>query len=186
MYLNWVRACVLSPFSQFDSWRPYGPWSTRLLCPWDSPGENTGVGCCAVLQGIFWTQRWNPPLLSPSLAGRFFTTSAAWRAPCLNCMCIKTHEMCNIKSEWRTSLVVQWLRIHQSMQRMQVWSLVQEGSTKPLCHKSWAHTPRAQALKQEKPPQWEACVLLQSRVALLAASGESLCASGKTQCSQNQ
>ena len=107
-----MRACVLSPFSQFDSWRPYGPWSTRLLCPWDSPGENTGVGCCAVLQGIFWTQRWNPPLLSPSLAGRFFTTSAAWRAPCLNCMCIKTHEMCNIKSEWRTSLVVQWLRIH--------------------------------------------------------------------------
>ena len=23
------------------------------LCPWDSPGKNTGVGCCALLQGIF-------------------------------------------------------------------------------------------------------------------------------------
>ena len=23
----------------------------RLLCPWDSPGKNTGVGCHAVLQG---------------------------------------------------------------------------------------------------------------------------------------
>ena len=26
---------------------------TRLLCPWDSPGRNTGVGCHALLQGIF-------------------------------------------------------------------------------------------------------------------------------------
>ena len=23
----------------------------RLLCPWDSPGKNTGVGCSALLQG---------------------------------------------------------------------------------------------------------------------------------------
>ena len=37
---------------------------TRLLCPWDSPGKNTGVGCCALLQGIFPIQRSNPCLLS--------------------------------------------------------------------------------------------------------------------------
>ena len=29
----------------------------RLLCAWDSPGKNTGVGCHAFLQGIFLTQR---------------------------------------------------------------------------------------------------------------------------------
>ena len=29
----------------------------------DSPGENTGVGCQALLQGIFPTQGWNPSLL---------------------------------------------------------------------------------------------------------------------------
>ena len=28
----------------------------RLLCPWDSPGKNTGVGCHSLLQGIFPTQ----------------------------------------------------------------------------------------------------------------------------------
>ena len=32
---------------------------TRLLCPWDSPGKNTGVGCNFLLQGIFQTQRLN-------------------------------------------------------------------------------------------------------------------------------
>ena len=36
----------------------------RLLCPWDSPGKYTGVGCHGLLQGIFPTQGWNPRLLS--------------------------------------------------------------------------------------------------------------------------
>ena len=35
----------------------------RLLCPWDSPGKNTGVGCHALLQGISPTQGSNPSLL---------------------------------------------------------------------------------------------------------------------------
>ena len=30
-----------------------------LLCPWDSPGKNTGVGCNSLLQGIFLTQETN-------------------------------------------------------------------------------------------------------------------------------
>ena len=55
---------------------------TKLLCPWDSPGKNTGVGCLALLQGIFLTQGLNPSLLqSPALADRFFTTSITWEAP---------------------------------------------------------------------------------------------------------
>ena len=37
--------------------------SSRLLCPCDSPGKNTGVGCHALLQGIFLIQRWNLCLL---------------------------------------------------------------------------------------------------------------------------
>ena len=34
-----------------------------LLCPWDSPGNNTRVGCHALVQGIFPTQGSNPRLL---------------------------------------------------------------------------------------------------------------------------
>ena len=30
------------------------------LCPWNSPGKNTGVGCHSLLQGIFPTQGLNP------------------------------------------------------------------------------------------------------------------------------
>ena len=37
--------------------------ATRLLCPKDSPGKNTGVCCQALLQGIFLTQGSNKRLL---------------------------------------------------------------------------------------------------------------------------
>ena len=33
-----------------------GLLSAKFLCPWDSSGKNTGVGCHALLQGIFLTQ----------------------------------------------------------------------------------------------------------------------------------
>ena len=39
-----------------DSVRPHGLQPTRLLCPWGSPGKDTGVGCHALLQGVFPTQ----------------------------------------------------------------------------------------------------------------------------------
>ena len=35
----------------------------RLLCPWDFPDQNTGVGCHALLHGIIPTMGWNPGLL---------------------------------------------------------------------------------------------------------------------------
>ena len=46
-----------------DSVWPQGLQPTRLLCPWVSPGKNIGVGCHALLQGIFLTQGLNPSLL---------------------------------------------------------------------------------------------------------------------------
>ena len=38
-------------------------WPTRLLCPWNSPGKNTGMGSHALLQGIFLMEGSNPGLL---------------------------------------------------------------------------------------------------------------------------
>ena len=53
--------CVLSHFSHIlvILWTI----APRLLCPWDSPGNNTGVDCHCLLQGIFLTKRSNPGLL---------------------------------------------------------------------------------------------------------------------------
>ena len=54
----------------------------RFLCPWISPGKNTGVGSLFLLQGIFLTQ--DRTKVSP-LAGGFFTiwaTREPSRSPC--------------------------------------------------------------------------------------------------------
>ena len=45
-----------------NSLQPYGVWPARPLCPWTSPGKNTGVGSHSLHQGIFPTQGSNPGL----------------------------------------------------------------------------------------------------------------------------
>ena len=49
---------------------PSGLWPGSLLCPWNSPGKNAGVGCHSLLQWIFLTQGLNPIFC---IASRFFT-----------------------------------------------------------------------------------------------------------------
>ena len=46
-----------------DSLRSHGLQPARLLCPWNSPGKNTGVSSHSLLQGIFLTQESNPGFL---------------------------------------------------------------------------------------------------------------------------
>ena len=51
-----------------NSLQPHGPYS-----PWNSPGQNTGVGSLYLLQGIFPAQGSNQ---ASRIAGRFFTSWA--------------------------------------------------------------------------------------------------------------
>ena len=46
-----------------DSSQPHGLQLARLLCPWDSPGKNSGMDCRSFLQGIFPIQGSNSSLL---------------------------------------------------------------------------------------------------------------------------
>ena len=46
-----VKVLVAQPCLTLSRPRELQP--TRLLCPWNSPGKNTGVGCHSLLQGIF-------------------------------------------------------------------------------------------------------------------------------------
>ena len=48
--------CMLNRSVESSSLQPRGLYPTRLLCPWDFLGKNTGVGCHFLLQGIFPTQ----------------------------------------------------------------------------------------------------------------------------------
>ena len=46
-----------------DFLQPHGLKPARLLCAWNFPGRNTGVGYNFLLQGLFLTQGLNPRLL---------------------------------------------------------------------------------------------------------------------------
>ena len=72
-----ILACVkcwsLSCVRLFET-----PWTARFLCPWNSPGKNTGVGIHSSIQGIFLIQGSN--LISCS-AGRIFTVHITREVP---------------------------------------------------------------------------------------------------------
>ena len=68
LHIYWYRIqsyiCTLLHCSVVcDSLRPHGLQPTRLLCPWDFPGKNTGVGSYSLLQGILPAQGANLGLL---------------------------------------------------------------------------------------------------------------------------
>ena len=86
-YVIWIHplmhvlCAVLCPFSRVRLLRPCGLQPTRLLCPWDSPGKNTGVGCHALPQGIFLIQGIKPTSPeTPALQADSFTCWASWQA----------------------------------------------------------------------------------------------------------
>ena len=56
-----VIACARSVVS--DPLRLHGLQPAGLLCPWDSPGTHTGVGCHFLLPGIYLTRGLNSRFL---------------------------------------------------------------------------------------------------------------------------
>ena len=61
------HACMLRRFSHVQPcvtlWTVAYHRESYVLCPWDSPGKSTGVGCHFLLQGIYLTQGSNLSLL---------------------------------------------------------------------------------------------------------------------------
>ena len=66
---NWIPTCermdlelYLIPHVRVKVLVTQSCLSTRLLCPWNSPGKNTGLGSHSPLQGLFLSQGSNPGL----------------------------------------------------------------------------------------------------------------------------
>ena len=80
LHLIWmcvcVCVCVLVAQSCLILCNPTHYSLSRLLCPWNSPGNNTGVGGHSLLQGIFQPRDWTQVSCT---AGRFFFTIWATR-----------------------------------------------------------------------------------------------------------
>ena len=53
-----------------SSWQPHGLYLARLLCPWDFPGKNIGMGSHSLLRRISWPRDLTQV---PCIAARFLT-----------------------------------------------------------------------------------------------------------------
>ena len=79
-----------------DCLQPYGWQHAKLLCPWDSPGKNTGVDGHALLQGISLNQGSNLHLLCFLNCRRiFFFTTEPQRKPQTAFNPRQTHHTCH-------------------------------------------------------------------------------------------
>ena len=80
-----VLVCGLSLSHVWFSW-PHGLRPTSLLCPWNFPGKNTGVGCHFFLQKILPDQGSNLHLLCPShWQGGSLVSQLVKNCPCEQC-----------------------------------------------------------------------------------------------------
>ena len=67
-YRNSSKQNRKKPDSTYEKWKwkslscVHSLWLHELYSPWNSPGQNTGVGSLSLLQGIFPTQGSNPGL----------------------------------------------------------------------------------------------------------------------------
>ena len=93
------------------------------LCPWDSPGKNTGVGCQALLQGIFLTEGLNPCLWHLSaLAGGCFTTSSTWEGVKVLFTWVNRGKV--LTSWYSTFLLILGLSLQQAQQKWRIWDIL--------------------------------------------------------------
>ena len=86
-----IHLCVCACSVVSNSLWPRGLQPTRLLCPWNSPGKNTGVGCHFFLQGIFPTQlstshllcllHWQADFLHFVLPWKYLKIHVRWQNP---------------------------------------------------------------------------------------------------------
>ena len=78
LFLFLGSAVCVWMFSHVFCLRPYGLQPTGLLCPWDSPGKHTGMGCIGEGNGSSQPRNWT---LISCVGRQILYHWAPWDAP---------------------------------------------------------------------------------------------------------
>ena len=130
-----------------DSLRPHRLQPTRLLCPWDSPGKNTGQGCHALPQEIFPTQGSNSGLLhcrrilyQLSYAGSPNYWLLYWK--------------------WKTELLPEYKRMFKCIGCSPSWSHGWLGAATPChCLETWESIIHIASLGKDQNSKYSFCLI---------------------------
>ena len=85
-----------------------------LLCPWDFPGKNTEVGCCILLQVIFWTQGSNQRLLCLLRCRQILYLLSHWGRPECRIGCIQQQQR---SFGWYITFIYYWFTHTRSLKQ---------------------------------------------------------------------
>ena len=106
--------------------RTHGPYS-----PWNSPGQNTGVGSLSLLQGIFPTQGLDPGL--PHCRRILYHLSHKGSPQTIICLCRISQRI--YKNTPRTSKLNQYCcKMHESTTCLQIKNKLVKTKLKTKCH----------------------------------------------------
>ena len=123
IYTLWTCVHAQSHLTLCD---PIGCSSTRLLCPWDFPGKNTGVGYHFLSQGIFLTQGSNLRLCVSYISRWIIYHCTTWETLYLSichlstytyvcvclCVCVYTH-ISHLESVFKL-FILDFFQVHHS------------------------------------------------------------------------
>ena len=101
---NETQYDVFSCSVMSDSLRPHGVEPTRLLCPLNFPGKNTGVGCHFLLQQIFPTQGLNLHHLHCRLILYHWATKEVPRVVCFPSTFLENLGACLWSTPWEQAV----------------------------------------------------------------------------------
>ena len=87
----------------------------RLLCPWDSPGKNIGVGCHFLLQGVFLTQKSSLYLLCLLHCRRILYPLSHMETPVIGVRKIKTQLIAKQFNSHLGRILMSGCPLHQCM-----------------------------------------------------------------------
>ena len=136
-----------------DSLWPHGVGPTRLLCLWESPGKNPGVGCQAVLQGNSLTQDHTPVSCVYCTGRQVITSTTLLPQKLFNFLIVKLYRSnhlmfynCNLQINSHD-----WLNVSVAKQGACAHSVESQILTAAICSKARVH------LQGARQGEWEAC-----------------------------
>ena len=91
--LNYRLTCVRACSDVYNSLRSYELMPTRLLCPWEFPGMDTGMGCHFLFQTIFPTQGSSPHLCISCIGRQFLYHWTTWEAQVHRTHMVQEHSL---------------------------------------------------------------------------------------------
>ena len=94
-----------------------------MVCPWNSPGKNTGMDFCSLLQGIFLTQT---PWVGKILRRKRLPTSVSWPGEFHGLYSPQSYKELDMSEKNIYFCFIEYTKAFQCVDHNKLWKILQE------------------------------------------------------------